>query len=165
MTKFKRVQKLVKDNLKESKDAGALFTLVVDEWSTRRRRFIGVLLTCSTPIPILGGNSLELLTRFREKATSENLMTALEDVLATYGLDLGDIYGMTTDGASAMVKLGKLIAVRRGLRPFYRWKCLAHGLHLAVSAALKGNPVNVTDTPTCGRKTRGFRVHTTRVTH
>ena len=72
-------------------------------------------------------------------------MVALEGVLANYGLDFGDISGMTTDGASAMVKLAKLIATRRGSRPFYHQQCLAHELHLAVSAALGGNPVNASE--------------------
>lgn len=134
---FVRVQGLLKDELRELKRQGAVFTLMADEWTRRQKRFVGIILHSSIPIPSLGKGSLELLARFREQGTGENLFVLITAELNTYDLDFQDIYGLTSDAASPMIKLGSLIANERGPKPFYHQTCYAHGIHLAVVDTLK----------------------------
>ena len=74
---FESVRTRLRVELDELKRDGAVFAIVVDEWSSGRKRFVGVLLCCSRPIPSLGSGTLELLSRFRERATAENLLSAI----------------------------------------------------------------------------------------
>ena len=80
---------------------------------------------------------MEILSRFRERATAENLRKALLERLEEFGLSLRNIRGITTDQATTMVKLGRLLAESARPAPFYHQLCLAHGIHLAVRDILK----------------------------
>ena len=97
----------------------------------------GVTLHSRDIIPSLKSKSVELLSRFYERATALNLEKALLEQLADLGLSLKAIRGITTDQASVMVLLGKLLTARADPAPFYHQLCLAHGLHHAVMDTLK----------------------------
>lgn len=89
-------------------------------------------------IPCVKSHSFELLMRFRQKASAKNLFKVLGKSLARVGLKLKDIRGLTTDAASVMQKLGRLIAKAVAPAPFYHQLCLAHALHLAVLDTFEG---------------------------
>ena len=118
----------------------------------------GVTLHCSEQIPSLGERSYDLLTRFKDRASAKVLFDTLGKTLETLGLSIRDFRGITTDAASVMQKLGRLIkkAVQRspqdtieaeeeaepglgksGEVPFFHMLCMAHGLHLAVLDTFK----------------------------
>lgn len=115
---FERVVKLLKIDLAELKTKGAIFTLIADEWSWRRKRFVGVTLKSSRPIPVLGSDSLDLLIRFYDNASAEILLGTIRDALSILDLRLSDIHGLTTDAALAMIKVGDLMAKERKNQPF-----------------------------------------------
>ena len=96
----------------------------------------GVTLHSSKIIPCLGEKSVDLLARFRVEATSENLLLIGERALGKLGLMISDISGITTDGATSMCKLGKLMQAAAAPQPFYHQLCFAHALHLAVKDTL-----------------------------
>ena len=81
--------------------------------------------------------SLQLLSRFRDRATAKNLEKILREALATVGLEIGDISGMTTDSATVMLKLGRLLKKAVTPKPFFHQRCFAHALHLAVTDTFK----------------------------
>lgn len=97
----------------------------------------GVTLHCSEIIPCLKHISIELLSRFRERATAENLEKILTDALGEVGLRINDISGLKTDAAAVMKKLGRTLKKSAAPRPFYNQLCLAHGLDLAVRDAFE----------------------------
>lgn len=96
----------------------------------------GVTLHASKVIPCLKNNAVQLLSRFKTRATAENLRNLLLDALARVGLTLGNIRGLTTDGCSTMKKLGALLTRAAAPKPFYFQQCFAHALHLAVGDTL-----------------------------
>lgn len=117
--------------------------------------FSGVTVHCSSTIPSLGQESYDLLTRFRERASAEMLLDTLLGTLESLRLAARNIRGITTDGASVMLKLGRLLqqAVQRTSStveggevsevatesgpPFFHMLCMVHTLHLAVLDTFK----------------------------
>ncbi|KAI8130534.1 hypothetical protein CVS40_0250 [Lucilia cuprina] len=97
------------------------FSLTFDEWtSTSNKRFINIILRSSDNYFNLG------LVRLKKSATAVVCIQYLEQRLSDFGVSLSnDIVGFTTDGASTMKKIGKIIAPKQQL-------CIAHGLHLAL---------------------------------
>ena len=81
---------------------------------------------------------------------AEKCVELLEQKLLNFGLDLcADIVAIVTDGASVMVKVGKLITAEQQL-------CYAHGIQLAVVDVLykrkrktKGDAVAVAGDESC----------------
>lgn len=66
------------------------------------------------------------LIRIHGSCTAEPCIDLVKNRLTSFGLDFDcDIIGITTDGASVMVKVGKLL-------PCYQQLCFAHGIQLAV---------------------------------
>ncbi|MEN2498602.1 MAG: hypothetical protein MHMPM18_005230 [Marteilia pararefringens] len=61
--------------------------------------------------------------------TSEALMNFLSIKLDDFDLDINDIIGITSDGASVMLKLQKSVNC-------FSQVCLAHGIHLSVKDSL-----------------------------
>ncbi|XP_003738410.1 uncharacterized protein LOC100905896 [Galendromus occidentalis] len=116
---------------------GTVFTLTADEWTWQRKRFVGVTLHSSVNIPHFNARSVEIMSRFRERATATHLHEVLLDNLTELNLSIGDIKGITTDAASVMRRVGDLLAASAGSDQFYHQLCFAHGLHLAVLDTLK----------------------------
>ena len=96
--------------------------------------FPGVTLHTTRTIPSIKGQSYELISRFRERASAKNLLKVLRESLVSVGLDLKDISGITTDGGTNVCCLARKI--KKAVARFYHQVCLAHGLHLAVGDAL-----------------------------
>lgn len=83
------------------------------------------------------------------------LLETLEGTLGTLGLTVRNIRGITTDGASVMLKLGRLLLQAVGGSPssvegrdvsetaiesripFFHMLCMAHAIHLAVLDTFK----------------------------
>ena len=80
----------------------------------------------------LTGNDLCINLELKElngSLTAENLRQFLVEKLAEFDISLGDIIGLTTDGASVMQKLQSSVDC-------FSQICLAHGIHLSVKDAL-----------------------------
>ena len=148
---YYRVRDLITKELNRMKRQEAIFTLTIDEWSFRRKRFIGVFLCSSQTIKFMDTKFLELLYRFREQATAPNLLEGIRAALQDYELTFDDISGVTTDAASAMVSLARLIESERAPTTFFHQKCFVHALHLAVANTLSEKcritTSNVTNSP------------------
>lgn len=110
------------------------FSLSFDEWTSKKnRRYLNVNVHHKDTHFNLG------LIRMHGSGTAEHCIRLVETRLANFDLDLEtDIIGITTDGASVMVKLGKLVSC-------YQQLCFAHGIQLAVIDILykKKNETNV----------------------
>ncbi|KAJ2948892.1 hypothetical protein O0L34_g5823 [Tuta absoluta] len=106
------------------------FSLTFDEWTSQKNhRYLNINVHQEKNHFNLG------LVRICGSATAEHCIGLLKERLASFGLDLDtDIIANTTDGASVMVKLGKLLNCSHQL-------CFTHGLQLVVVDTLykKGN--------------------------
>lgn len=141
MKHTEKVRSFVIAEMQAKKNEGRKFSLTFDEWtSVRNRRYMVINVHEEGPqFWSLG------LVRVFGSMPAEKCVELLEAKLKLFGLDLKtDIVGICTDGASVMVKVGKLIAAEHQL-------CYAHGVHLAVQDVLyKRRDVNVispTDMP------------------
>lgn len=105
----------------ELKSKGKKFSIVFDEWtSTSNKRFMNIIIHTNQKLFNIG------LVRMKKSGTAVNCIQYLEDRLKEFGVLLSeDVVSFTTDGASTMQKIGKLIVPKQQL-------CYAHGLHLAV---------------------------------
>ena len=101
----------------------------------------GMTLHCSKVIACINAKSVDLLSRFRVKGTSENIQSALLEALDKLDLEIQNICGITTDGDPVMVKLGRLLRNSVAPKPFYHQQCLAHALDLAVRSTFKQKEV------------------------
>lgn len=83
----------------------AMFSVTMDEWtSAANKRYMNVNIHCADRFWNLG------LFRVRGSADTENCTQLLTDILHEHKLDIGrDIVGVTTDGASVMVKMGNYL--------------------------------------------------------
>jgi hypothetical protein len=122
------VRSLCKTEIKGLKERGTKFGLSHDEWtSVRARRYLNV----NVHAPSGSFKSCSFwnlgLVRIVGSLPAEQCRELIKARLSSFGLDYAvDIAGQTTDGASVMVKLGKLCpSVLHQL-------CLSHGAHLAV---------------------------------
>ena len=119
----KEVEDQIKEDIARRKDRGEVFSITLDEWtSDRNRRYLGLN---------LHGHGEKLyglgILRIKESFPAEKAAKVLEERLASYGLSLDeDIFGATTDGASVMQKLGRILDLS------CHQMCHAHGLHLGV---------------------------------
>ena len=91
----------------------------------------------SKVIPLINARSVEILSRFRERASAVNLVKCITDSVEQLGLVLSDFKGITTDAASVMRKVGEMLKKAAEPSPFYHQLCLAHGIHLAVLDTFK----------------------------
>lgn len=132
----------LKEQLQALKEQGAKFAFSTDECQLVKKRFLCVILHSSLPIELTGCSTIHLgLIRLRGKAPAEILYDAITEVFRIFGLVLEDFCGMTTDGASVMIKLGMLMKSRSS-KPFFPIICLAHGLNLGVQDCFKNTRVN-----------------------
>jgi len=97
------------------------FSLTFDEWTSRKnRRYLNINVHYKEKHFNLG------LVRIHGSCTAEHCVNIVEERLKSFNLNIkDDIIGITTDGASMMVKVGKLM-------PCYQQLCYAHGVQLAV---------------------------------
>ncbi len=114
------------------------FSISCDEWtSLSNKRYLGIILHGSDDNWRLG------MVRIEGSMPAERLEEIIKDKLNTFGLDMKKhIVGCTTDGASVMLKFGRISASEHQ-------QCLAHALHLSVCGVLykKGNiPTGASDT-------------------
>ncbi len=119
-----KVKGQMKKEILLQKEKGKKFSLTMDEWtSVRNRRYAGLN---------LHGEHLYLLglIRITGSMPAEKAKDLIEKKLLEYELDLSkDIVGITTDGATVMKKMGKLMPIEHQV-------CTLHGLHLAVTGVL-----------------------------
>ncbi len=104
------------------KEQGCRFSLTMDEWTSgRNRRYAGLNLHGQGGIILLG------LVRISGSMPAERGMELIKKKLLEFGLDLEkDIIGISTDGATVMRKMGRLLPVAHQV-------CALHGLHLAIT--------------------------------
>ncbi|CAG9820962.1 unnamed protein product [Phaedon cochleariae] len=101
------------------------FSLTFDEWTSQKNhRYLNINVHQNENHFNLG------LVRINGSATAEHCITLVKERLTSFGLDLDtDIIAITTDGASVMVKVGRLLRCSQQL-------CFTHGLQLVVVDAL-----------------------------
>ncbi|KAG0442441.1 putative AC transposase [Dictyocoela muelleri] len=91
------------------------FSVTLDEWtSIRNRRYMNVNIHCINKFLSLG------LLRIHGVMSAERILYCLNKKLVEFNISMGDIFSMTTDGASSMKKACKLSGIFHQL-------CLAIG--------------------------------------
>lgn len=103
------------------KKQGQKFALTFDEWTSQKNhRYLNLNVHNKENHFNLG------LIRIRGSCNAEHAISLVKDRLTSFGIDFDtDVIGITTDGASVMVKIGKLVSC-------YQQLCFAHGIQLAV---------------------------------
>lgn len=115
-----KVEESLVEQFLSLKKNGQKFSLVFDEWtSTSNKHFLNISVFSESENWNLG------LVRYKCSMSAEICIKMLDERLKHFKLDFDDIVSVTTDGASMMVKLGKMI------KPYHQL-CFAHGLQLAV---------------------------------
>ena len=112
----------LKNKIANFKSEQRKFSLSIDEWtSVRNRRYMNV------NIYYEDGESDNLgLVRIQGSCPSEKVYELLNAKLSDFNLSLqSDIVAITSDGASVMIKFGRL-------SPAHHQICYNHGIHLAV---------------------------------
>lgn len=96
-------------------------SLTFDEWTSQKnQRYLNINVHTKLKHFNLG------LVRIHGSCTAEHCVRMVEEHLKSFNVNLkNDIIGMTTDGASVMQKVGRLM-------PCYHQLCYAHGIQLAV---------------------------------
>lgn len=136
----KTLREIVKNKVAELKAKGQRFSVTFDEWtSLRNRRYMNV------NVHSKGGQFWSLgLIRVEGSMPATSCIELVDNKLKSHGLCLKeDIVCITTDGASVMTKVGKLLA---GVGPSQQL-CFAHGLQLAVLDVLYQKRSNDTVEP------------------
>ena len=106
--------------LKCCMDSGERISLTMDEWSSgSNRKFLNVNAHRTSDFECFG------LARAKGSCSAPKLLKVLEDHLATFDVFLKDVVCLTTDGASIMDGIGRLI-------PCLHLKCQAHACNLAI---------------------------------
>lgn len=115
-----KIREETKEQILFLKNSGEKFSLTLDEWtSSKNRRYLNINLHCKDEFWNLG------LIRIYGSMPAEKCKKITLEKLKSFNLELRDIVGATTDGASVMKKFGKIMGVIHQL-------CLVHGIHLAV---------------------------------
>ncbi|XP_065659760.1 uncharacterized protein LOC136083825 [Hydra vulgaris] len=108
---------------------GKRFSITLDEYtSLKNRRYMNINIPQNNYHWNLG------LTRISGSLPAEKAAAVVTEKVAEFGLKLGDsIVCSVTDGASMMVKFGKLVSTEHQT-------CYTHGMHLAVQEVLYEKP-------------------------
>ena len=139
MDQGRRVRSLVTGEIAKRRAQGQRFSLTFDEWTSgRNRRYIYMNINVHGE----GGTFWSLgLVRVNVSMPAEKCVELLESKLAQFGLTIqDDIVCICTDGASVMVKVGKIIEAEQQL-------CYAHGVQLAVLDVLYRRQARTTPQP------------------
>ncbi len=117
-----KLQAQLKKDISSQKEKGKRFSLSMDEWTSgRNRRYAALNLHAEGTIHLLG------LIRISGSMPAEKGKDLIIKKLEEFNLDLEeDILGITTDGATVMRKMGRLLPIEHQV-------CTQHGLHLAVT--------------------------------
>ena len=116
----------VKNELKRRKESGEGFSLCLDEcMSAKTRRYMGI------NVHAKDGRHFGLgMKRIIGSMPADRAAEILKEKLLDFGLGLkADIFGLTTNGASVMKKMGHILPVEHQI-------CHAHGVHLGVTDVL-----------------------------
>ena len=112
------------------------FSISLDEWtSIKNQRYVGLNLHLDdVTLQSLG------MVRIKRPMTAECYVDLIKKRLEDFGLSLQEhIVGMVTDGASVMIKTGRLSGIIHQV-------CHSHGLHLAVCDVLYKKCRNIENT-------------------
>ena len=120
-----KIRKQIVTELSERIARGELFSLTFDEWtSLKNRRFMNVNVHSYDNVFWNLG-----LVRIKGSMPAEKCITYLQNTLKEFSIAIENIISITTDGAAAMKKVGRLLDVNHQL-------CLAHGIQLSVIKVL-----------------------------
>lgn len=121
MEYYQKCKQNMKEEIRKIKSSEKKFSIALDEWtSCSNKRYMNIIVNTNGKLFNIG------LIRMKKSGTAENCIQYLDERLKEFEISLSnDVVGITTDGASTMQKIGRLIAPKQQL-------CLAHGLHLAV---------------------------------
>lgn len=116
--------------IKEAKSNGIRFNLTLDEWSSsRKRRYLNVNLHFINNDGKRIYINLGMIFIKKTHCTAEYVHKLTVERIKAYGLVEDDVLVAVTDGASVMLKFGRLAS-------FGSMRCYNHGLHLGVSDIL-----------------------------
>ncbi|XP_063841155.1 uncharacterized protein LOC135089507 [Scylla paramamosain] len=112
-------------DINKRKNVGVRFGLSLDEYtSLKNKRYMNINLHTSDTFWNLG------MARITGSLPAETAVEVVENKLAEFQVNLErDVVACVTDGASVMVKFGKLVKTCHHM-------CYAHGIHLAVCDVL-----------------------------
>lgn len=118
-----RTKKEIRQRIFEQRELPSLTT---DEWTSfANKRYLNVNVHFSD------GSCFNLgLCRIHGSFPAEKIVKAIERRTKEFDIDSSAIAGVTSDGASVMVKFGRLV-------PYFHQLCYNHALHLAVQDVLK----------------------------
>lgn len=117
---YELAKSMVTEKIKSHTDIGGKFSLTLDEWtSLKNRRYLNVNVHFNKCYINLG------LVRIIGSCTAEKSVELVNAKLWDFGISASDVVASTTDGASVMIKFGRLSAYEHQL-------CYNHGIHLAV---------------------------------
>lgn len=129
-----QIQKQVKQSIKTMKSNGKRFSITFDEWtSLQNRRYLN--LNIHFVNESIGFYNLGLV-RVRGSMPAESCVSKISEKLSDFGLSFKDIVCITTDGASVMQKVGRLV-------PSHQLLCMLHGIQLAVIDVLYAKPSEI----------------------
>ena len=113
-------KKTITKELTEKVEKGQKISLTFDEWTSLHNcRYMNINVHDDSQFFNIG------LSRVFGSMPAEKCVELLEKKLLQFGLQIDKIFGMTTDGAPVMVKVGKLVEAEHQL-------CIVHGIQLAV---------------------------------
>jgi hypothetical protein len=134
--RYDTAKREITEDFTKLKKSGLKCSITMDEWtSTAKRRYINVNIHSEAINTTKHFYNIGLI-RIRGSATASTCSQLLNDRLQEYKLNLDDIVGLSTDGASVMVKMGRNL-------PLYHQLCYAHGLQLAILDVMYKNQPNV----------------------
>jgi hypothetical protein len=121
-----KIKEEKKNGFAEDLEKGDRFSVSLDEWTSHKNRRY-MCLNLHAPMGKVHNLGMK---RIIGSMKAEDAVAMIEAKLNDFGLCLqDDILGMVTDGASVMVKTGRLSNVVHQL-------CHSHGIHLAVADVL-----------------------------
>ena len=110
----------IKNLLKEKEQEGIRFSHTTDEWSSKANKKYS-----SMNVHLPGGHAIRIgMVRIKEEFPAEKAVELFSKKLEEFDLKLEKQFGLSTDGASLMKKMGSLLNI-------YHQLCHAHGIHLA----------------------------------
>lgn len=112
--------------ISEAKKKGSRFNITLDEWSSRqKRRFVNLNLHFIDDQNELCYLNLGMIYVKKAKCSAEYLHELIVERLGEFGLTENDIMASQSDGASVMLKFGRISA-------FESITCYSHAIHLAI---------------------------------
>lgn len=130
---YNQVREAAMKQILADKQEDRKFSITLDEWvDATNRKFLNITLNRS------GGGLINLgLVRIIGSCSAEKLFEAVESHLKYFGIEPSrDIVAATGDGASVMLKFGRL-------SPFIYQVCLNHGFHLGVTKTFYNKKKNL----------------------